>query len=101
MNRSDAPNPEHRSNNALWCFCLGVGLCAIAYFFGIGAVLAAALSGGDPSVVIGSMFGVIGVVLMGVSGAILTAIGGVWMLLRVIADQTGDQSEKRYRNVDR
>jgi hypothetical protein len=78
-----------------------VGLCAIAYFFGIGAVLAAALSGGDPAVVIGSMFGVIGVVLMGVSGAILTAIGGVWMLLRVIADQTGDASERRYRDVNR
>jgi hypothetical protein len=64
-------------------------------------VLAAALSGGDPAVVIGSMFGVIGVVLMGVSGAILTAIGGVWMLLRVIADQTGDASERRYRDVNR
>lgn len=101
MNPSEGPNPEQRSNNALWVFCTGAGLCIASYFLGIGAVIAAAASGGDPAVVIGSMFGVIGVVLMGVAGFILAAVGGVWMVLRVIADQTGDASEKRYRDVNR
>lgn len=101
MNPSNPPNPEHRSSNALWCFCLGAGLCIAAYFLGIGAVMAAAFSGGDPAVVIGSMFGVIGIVLLGVSGFVLALVGGVWMVLRVIADQTGDASEKRYRDVNR
>jgi hypothetical protein len=101
MNQPNAPNPEHRSNNALWVFCTGAGLCIASYFLGIGAVMAAAMSGGDPAVVIGSMFGVIGVVLMGVAGFVLTLVGGVWMVLRVIADQTGDASEKRYRDVNR
>ncbi len=100
MNPSEGPNPEQRSNNALWVFCTGAGLCIASYFLGIGAVIAAAASGGDPAVVIGSMFGVIGIVLLGVVGFILALVGGVWMVLRVIADQTGD-NEKRYRDVNR
>jgi len=43
---------------------------------------------------------VIGIVLLGIVGFILTLVGGVWMVLRVIADQTGD-NEKRYRDVNR
>ncbi|HCK84291.1 MAG TPA: hypothetical protein DHW63_07185 [Hyphomonadaceae bacterium] len=101
MNPSEGKNPEHRSNNAMLCFCLGVGLCAAAYFFGIGAVLAAALSGGDPGIVVGGMLAAVGLVLMGVSGFVLMAVGGVWMVLRVIADQSGDANEKRYRDVER
>lgn len=101
MNPSNPPNPEHRSTNALLCFCLGFGLSALAYFLGIGAVITAALSGGDPALVVGSMFAAIGLALLGVSGFILMAIGGIWMVIRVIADQTGDKSEKRYRDVNR
>ncbi|MBL8537853.1 MAG: hypothetical protein JNM59_10665 [Hyphomonadaceae bacterium] len=100
MTQSDAKNPEHRSNNAMLCFCLGVGLIFLAQFLGMGAVLGAAASGNDPAIAAGSVFAVIGVVLMGLGGFVLAAIGGVWMLLRVIADQRGDD-EKRYRNVDR
>ncbi|MGH6951873.1 MAG: hypothetical protein ACREH4_13480, partial [Vitreimonas sp.] len=75
--------------------------CAGAYFLGIGAVLGAALSGGNPAVVVGSAFAAIGLVLMGLGGFVMMAVGGVWMVLRVIADQTGDASEKRYRDVER
>jgi hypothetical protein len=101
MNQPSPPNPEHRSSNAMLCFCLGVGLCILSYVLGIGAVMTAALSGDNPAVVIGSLFGVIGVVLLGISGAILALIGGIWMVLRVIADQAGDANEKRYRDVER
>ncbi len=83
------------------CFCLGVGLCILSYVLGIGAIMTAAFSGGNPAIAIGSMFGVIGVVLLAISGAILAIIGGVWMVLRVIADQTSDANEKRYRDVER
>ncbi|HRO04827.1 MAG TPA: hypothetical protein PLS69_14605 [Terricaulis sp.] len=101
MNPSNPPNPEQRSNNALWVFCTGAGLCIGAYFLAVvGLVEGAMNSGGDPAVVIGSMFGVIGIVLMGVAGFVLVAVGGIWMVLRVIADQTGD-NEKRYRDVNR
>ena len=101
MNPSNPPNPEHRSNNALLCFCIGFVLSAAAYFLGIGAVIAAALAGGDPVLAVGSLFAAIGLALMGVSGFILMAVGGIWMVLRVIADQRGDSSEKRYRDVNR
>lgn len=97
----ETKNPEHRSSNAMLCFCLGAGLAAASYFLGIGAVLAAAFSGGDPAIVVGSMFGAVGLVLLGVSGFILMAIGGVWMVIRVIADQRGDAAEQRYRDVER
>lgn len=102
MNLSDGKNPEHRSNNAILCFCLGAALCAGAYFLGVGAVMAAAFTGGgDPAIAAGGVFAAIGLVLMGVSGFVLMAVGGIWMLLRVIADQSGDANEKRYRNVER
>ncbi len=94
-------NPESRSNNAMLCFCLGAGLAALAYFLGIGAVIGAALSGGDPVSIAGSVVAAIGLALLGVSGFVLMAVGGVWMVVRVIADQAGDASEKRYRNIDR
>lgn len=101
MNPSDDRNPEHRSSNALLCFCIGFGLCAVAYFFGIGAVIAAAASGGDPTIVVGGMFAAIGLALAGVSGFALMLIGGIWMVVRVIADQSSDAAEKRYRDVER
>ncbi len=100
MNPSNPPNPEQRSNNALWVFCTGFGLSAVAYFLGVGAVIAAAMSGGDPAVAVGSIFAAIGLALLGVSGFVLMLVGGIWMIVRVIADQTGD-SEKRYRDVNR
>jgi len=101
MSPSEGRNPEHRSNNAMLCFCIGAGLCVLAYFAGVGAVMAAAFSGGDPAVAVGGVFAMIGLVLLTVSGVVLMLVGGVWMILRVIADQTGDASEKRYRDVER
>jgi hypothetical protein len=101
MSQPEGKNPEHRANNAIVCFCLGMGLAGGAYFLGVGAVLAAALSGGDPGMVVGSVFAAIGLVLMGVAGFVMMAIGAIWMALRVIADQSGDANEKRYRNVER
>jgi hypothetical protein len=101
MSRSETPNPERRSNSALWCFCVGAALCFGAYVLGIGAVLGAALSGGDPAMVAGSLFAAVAIALAGVSGFLLLAIGGVWLLARVVADQVGDAEERRYRDVDR
>lgn len=101
MSRPEDRNPEHRSNNAMLCFCLGAGLAILAYVLGVGTVLGAVFSGGDPAVVVGGMFAAIGLVLLGVSGFVLMAVGGVWMFLRVIADQAGDAAEKRYRDIER
>jgi hypothetical protein len=101
MSQSDGKNPEHRSNNAMLCFCLGIGLIVLAQFLGVGAVFGAAVSGADPAVAVGSLFAVIGLALMAVGGFVLAAIGGVWMFLRVIADQRGGAEEKRYRDVER
>lgn len=101
MSPSDAPNPERRSNNALLCFCIGVGLCALAYFLGIGAVIGAAFSGNDPALVIGSLLGAVALASAGVIGFLMIAIGSIWMLAQVIADQRGGAEEKRYRDVER
>jgi hypothetical protein len=101
MSSTEPRNPEHRSNNAMLCFCIGAGLCGMSYLLGVGAVLGAVFSGGNPALVVGSIFAAVGIVLAGVSGAVLMAIGGVWMIARVIADQSGDAEEKRYRDVER
>ncbi|GIK50748.1 MAG: hypothetical protein KJZ75_15130 [Hyphomonadaceae bacterium] len=101
MKPSDRPNPEQRSNNAMLVFCAGAGLCILAYVLGVGAVIGAAFSGGDPAVVVGSVFGAVGVALMGVVGVLMLIVGGVWMIVRVIADQSGGAEEKRYRDIQR
>lgn len=101
MNPSEAPNPERRSTAALLCFCIGVGLCFLAWFMGVGTVMAAAFSGSDVAMVAGGLFAAIGLALGVVVGFVLMLVGGVWMIVQVIADQRGEPSEKRYRDVER
>lgn len=101
MSPSNAPNPERRSNAAMICFCLGAGLCILAYMLGIGAILGAAISGGDPALVVGSLFAAFGIAMLGLLGIILAFVGGIWMIAQVLADQSGNDEEKRYRDVER
>ena len=82
-------------------FCTGIGLCVLAYFLGVGAVIGAVVTGGDPAIVVGGLLAAIGLGLAAVVGVLLALVGGVWMIVQVIADQSGDASEKRYRDVER
>ena len=82
-------------------FCTGLGLCALAYFLGVGAILGAAFTGGDPAIVAGGLLAAIGLGLSLVVGFVLMIIGGIWMIGQVIADQSGGAEEKRYRDVER
>jgi membrane protein implicated in regulation of membrane protease activity len=101
MPQSDHRNPEHRSNNALLCFCLGAGLASLAYLLGVGAVFSTLFGGGDPAALVGGVFAAIALGLLVASAFVLMLVGGIWMLVRVIADQRGDANEKRYRDVNR
>jgi hypothetical protein len=101
MPQPEGRNPEHRSSSPMILFCTGAGLCVLAYFLGVGAVIGAALTGGNPALVVGGMFAAIGLALATVVGLLLMAIGGVWMIGQVIADQSGGADEKRYRDVER
>ena len=76
-------------------------MAGAAWLFGVGAVIGAAFSGGDPAVVVGSIVAAIGLSLLAGFGFLLMLIGGVWMLIQVIADQSGDAEGKRYRDVER
>lgn len=82
-------------------FCTGVGLCALAYFLGVGAIIGAAFTGGNPAVVAGGLLAAIGLALSTVVGFLLMLIGGVWMIGQVLADQSGGAEEKRYRDIER
>lgn len=82
-------------------FCTGAGLCLLAYFLGVGTVIGAVLTGGDPAIVVGGLLAAIGLGLATVVGLLLMLIGGVWMIGQVIADQSGGAEEKRYRDVER
>lgn len=96
---SEDPSPEGKSNNAMLCFCIGLGCAALAYFLGFGAAFGALMLGDDPGAAVGGVFAFIGIVLLGVSGFVLMVVGGVWMIVRVVADQSaGDRYSK---NVDR
>lgn len=82
-------------------FCTGAGLCTLAYFLGVGAVLGALFTGGDPALVVGGLLAAISLAIATVLGLALMLIGGVWMIGQVIADQSGGAEEKRYRDVER
>lgn len=102
MSPSEPPrNPEHRSTNAILCFCIGAALAGGAWFLGVGTVIGAALSGGNAAMVVGGAIAAIGLVLASIAGGVLMLIGSIWMVIQVIADQRGDASEKRYRNIER
>jgi hypothetical protein len=101
MSQPEPRNPEHRSSGAIICFCGGAALCTIAYFLGVGAVIGALISGNDPALVVGSILAAITLGLAAVLGGVLMLVGGIWMIAQVIADQTGDVEEKRYRDVER
>lgn len=101
MSQREGRNPEHRSSSPMILFCTGAGLCTLAYFLGVGTIIGAAFTGGDPAVVAGGLLAAIGLALSVVVGFVLMAIGGVWMIGQVIADQSGGAEEKRYRDVER
>lgn len=101
MKRSEAPNPERRTTNAILCFSIGAGLVGLSWVLGMGAVMGAALGGGDPALVVGGAIAAVGLVLAGAAGGVLMLIGGIWMVIQVIADQRGEASEKRYRDIER
>lgn len=82
-------------------FCTGAGLCVLAYFLGVGAVIGAVLTGGDPAIVVGGLLAAIGLGLATIVGFVLMVIGGIWMIGQVIADQSSGAEEKRYRDVER
>ena len=82
-------------------FCTGAGLCTLAYFLGVGAVIGALFTGGDPALVVGGLLAAIALGLATAVGLLLMLIGGVWMIGQVIADQSSGADEKRYRDIER
>jgi hypothetical protein len=101
MSPPEGRNLEHRSSSPMILFCTGAGLCVLAYFLGVGAVVGAAFSGGDPALVVGGLLAAIGLGLSVVVGFLLMLIGGIWMIGQVLADQSGGAEEKRYRDIER
>lgn len=92
-------NPEQRSNFALLCFCIGIGLIAASWLLGLGGVIALALAGNTAALVAGGVASFLLIPLVAASGAIMALVGGVWMIVRVVADsQAGDKYSK---NVQR
>jgi hypothetical protein len=100
MNQPETPNPERRSTNAMICFCTGLGLVALSWFMGVGTAFTAAFAGGLSGLAMG-VTGSIALMLTACVGAFLMFIGIVWIVIRVIADQTGDEAKQRYKNVQR
>ena len=98
MSQPEAPNPEQKSNNAMLCLCIGLGLLVLSWFLGVGTAFTAAMSGGLSGIAMGVIGGVV-LMLAACSGAFLVFVGIVWTILRVIADQRGARDP--YRDVQR
>ena len=82
------------------CFCTGLGLLVLSWFMGVGTAFSAAFTGGLAGAAMG-LTGAIALMLTACLGAFLAFVGVIWIVLRVIADQTGDESRQRYRDVQR
>jgi hypothetical protein len=88
-------NPERRSDAALLCFCIGIALIFAAWLLGLGGVIALALAGDGAALMAGGVISFLLIPLVAASGAILALIGGIWMIVRVVADsQAGDKYSK-------
>ncbi len=93
----EGQNPERRSTAALICLCVGGGLVWLAGFLGFGATLSAALQASAPGAAVGLLLGAgIAAAGAGVLGFLLALVGGIWLVVQVIVDQTGkDQYSSR------
>ncbi len=100
MNQPEPPNPERRSNNAMLCLCTGLGLLVLTWFFGVGSVFTAALSGGLAAIAMG-VLGAVALMLGAAAGVVMMLVGVVWIVIRVVSDQTSDESRQRYKDVQR
>ena len=100
MNPPESPNPERRSNNAMICLCTGLGLLVLTWLLGVGTAFTAALSGGLAGAAVGVLGGIV-LILAACSGVVLMFVGIIWIVIRVISDQTGDESRQRYTDVQR
>jgi hypothetical protein len=100
MADAEPPNPERRSDSALLCLCIGVGLVVLSWFLGVGGIIAMLFEGGAPAA--GGLVALILVPLTGIVGAIMASFGAVWLMVRVIADQRSEHAQERYsRKVER
>jgi uncharacterized membrane protein len=98
---SEAPNPERRSDSAILCLCIGIGLIVLAWFMGLSGALAALLGGGGAGMA-GGIASLLLLPIVAACGAIIFLIGAVWIAARVIIDQRRDHAKERYsREVER
>ena len=98
MTQTQPPNPERRSTNAMICFCTGLGLMALTWFLGVGTAFTAAFSGSMAGLATGLIGGIV-LMLTACVGLFLMFIGIVWIIVRVIADQSAAHSKERYKDV--
>lgn len=88
--REAGPNPERRSTAALICLIAGMGLVWLSWFLGIGAALSAALQASAPGAAAALLLGAgIAAIGAGLLGFVLALVGGIWLVVQVIVDQTG------------
>ena len=82
------------------CLCIGLGLLALSWFLGVGSVFTAALTGGLAGLAAGVIGGIV-LMLTACAGVVFMFVGIIWIVIRVISDQTGDESRQRYKDVQR
>jgi len=92
---AEQQNLEARSNSAMLCVVIGFGLMALSWALGFGGVATMILSGDAPAAMAGGLAATIMVPLAGLAGLAFAAVGIVWIIVRVIADQSrGDRYSK-------
>jgi hypothetical protein len=98
---AETPNPEKRSNGAMWCMAVGAGLLILSYILGIPSVIATAASNGDVVALAGGVTGLVVVIAAAIIGGLLTAVGAVWSLVQVVVDSRDENARERYKDVER
>ncbi|MFZ4603158.1 MAG: hypothetical protein ACOYM8_11945 [Caulobacterales bacterium] len=92
---AETPNLEARSNTALLCLVIGFALMGLAWALGFGGIAALALSGDAPAAMAGGVAATIMVPLAGLAGMAFAGVGIIWIIVRVIVDQSrGDRYSK-------
>jgi len=90
------PNPERRTTAALFFLCAGGALFWLASFLGLWAGLSTAVHQSSPAAAAAALLGAgIAALGAGILGLLLLLIGGIWLVVQVIVDQTGKDPYSR------
>lgn len=93
-------SPERRTDAPILCLCIGGGLMALGWFLGAAGAFSQLLSTQWSAIGTGGVMALLLLPFALLLGFGFAVVGGIWILVQVIADQTSAR-DPYSKNVER